>query len=759
MVRNKKYFWKLFSCVFGIIFIYTLAVTVVYYVKSNELTNMEREQSQKELLKQTKEKVDHRLQVALSGLIQLKSTMAFEQYSTNTNEKLKYYYMKELLEELQDNSTAFSQFEYQIGVMKTGDNIVVTPHVTIDKNLYLNQLGLSSKEKIQVQAYLDKKNSSFGQYNIMTLSQSEDSRYITLLKKEKISDSENIIFILSFYSRNLFPKLDDRVESGFVISSNEKITIGESSFQEKGLTSILTQEKLKEINHEQGTFPIYKKSQDEEMTIRSIGSDVLKDWNYISVSSIKPETSLTVMLLQALLIDLVLLLLGFLIAFYFVQSAYKPLRKVLSDLQDGTEFEKGDEFAFIRSMTSRMKKVNESLKRTIETNQMPLKHKVLRDLLFGLLPDGKINEKLDQYDLGKLKEESTLILFEFSHYREWEESVSREGILTLKLQLLSYLKEKLELQHSCEIIEIEAEKLAVLTNETNMIQLKTWLHHFKAGLDERLQATMVIAIGEPVQSPIQLKEAYKQARMLLEYRFAIEGKSIVTKEDIDHLKHQNFYFPIAVEKDLIDFVVRGQKEKALSILHTVLKENFYAKQLNEKALRSFVFTLISTANRILQQVNQSVEDIYGDGINLYFELKKIEGKAKLEETLLSVFETLVNEIKEDTKKNDCTIADALMEYIYSNYQRDISLTDLAEHFKLSASYVSTIFKEHTGENYKEFLNRYRVEKAKEILQTQNVKIQELSGMVGYNNVNTFIRIFKKYVGLSPGQYEKERLSS
>ncbi|MCA1321659.1 AraC family transcriptional regulator [Bacillus tianshenii] len=92
--------------------------------------------------------------------------------------------------------------------------------------------------------------------------------------------------------------------------------------------------------------------------------------------------------------------------------------------------------------------------------------------------------------------------------------------------------------------------------------------------------------------------------------------------------------------------------------------------------------------------------------------------------------------------------------MHENYQQDISLSELAEHFNLSSSYISTIFKANTGENFKESLNRYRIQKAKEILSSEDMKVNQVAEMVGYNNVNTFIRIFKKYVGLSPGQYDK-----
>lgn len=71
---------------------------------------------------------------------------------------------------------------------------------------------------------------------------------------------------------------------------------------------------------------------------------------------------------------------------------------------------------------------------------------------------------------------------------------------------------------------------------------------------------------------------------------------------------------------------------------------------------------------------------------------------------------------------------------------------------MTPAYFSTVFKYYTGYKYKDYLNSYRVKIAKDLLQNSNLKINEVSEKVGCSNVNTFIRIFKKYEGMSPGQY-------
>ncbi|MGM7722467.1 helix-turn-helix domain-containing protein [Metabacillus sp. Hm71] len=755
MIKRKKFYWKLFVCMMAVIFVYTAALSFVYYIKNREFTNYELEQSQKELLKQVKEKVDHRLLVALSGINQLKSSKAFENFSQNTNEKLEHYYVNELYKELQKNSNAFSQFEYKLGVMKTDKDMIVTPDMTINQERYFQQLGLNKEENEQVASYLKGKNNSFGQYKLFSLmNPQKDNLYITLLKKEWIAEGKNVVFFLSFYTKNLYPALHSVDQGGFALIEGKRILSHRTTFHDLSITDVLNQDKLKQLQSSQEKLVPYQKITASDYQIKSLTSEVLKDWQYLYITPKHvTETSFAGHLIDSLPVYLLFLLAGLVLQVVFVNYTYQPVKKVLQVLKDGEDSIEGDEFAFIQKITTNMKKMNERLLSTIDQHQMPLKQKFMKDLLLGLVEKEEVKEKLEFFGLTKLKQ-GRVILFEFSHYKDWEESVTREGILTIKLQLLTYLKEHIEKNISYEMIEMEAEKLAILTSETNLQNIRNWINSFNKGLDERLLSTMFIAISEPLASLYHFEKGYKQARNLLEYRYAIERKNIVTTEDIECFEQKSYYYPLEMEKELINFSCRGQKEKAMSILKTVLNDNLYVRQLDEYALRSLVFELLATFHRILSQTNQAEKTIFGEDETFYQRLQHIRGKEKVEQTITSLFDELLENIQVQTNKTDLSVADQLMSFIHENFQRDLSLSDLAEHFNLTSSYVSRVFKEQTGENFKEYLNMYRVEKAKEILSAQDVKINQVASMVGFNNVNTFIRTFKKYVGLSPGQYEK-----
>jgi len=112
---------------------------------------------------------------------------------------------------------------------------------------------------------------------------------------------------------------------------------------------------------------------------------------------------------------------------------------------------------------------------------------------------------------------------------------------------------------------------------------------------------------------------------------------------------------------------------------------------------------------------------------------------------------LVNE--RTTEKDPMT--DFIVSYVDTHLSEDISLDLIADKLNLTAGYLSTYFKEKTGTNFSEYLNGLRVQRAKELLRNLDTKIQEASLQVGYQNVNSFIRMFKRYSGMTPGEYRKK----
>ena len=100
----------------------------------------------------------------------------------------------------------------------------------------------------------------------------------------------------------------------------------------------------------------------------------------------------------------------------------------------------------------------------------------------------------------------------------------------------------------------------------------------------------------------------------------------------------------------------------------------------------------------------------------------------------------------------------MLDYLDKHYGENINLNLVADKLNLSPGYLSTFFKEKQGINFSDYLNNLRISHAKELLMNVDLRIQEIALQVGYLNVNSFIRMFKRASGLTPGEYRKSHAS-
>lgn len=102
----------------------------------------------------------------------------------------------------------------------------------------------------------------------------------------------------------------------------------------------------------------------------------------------------------------------------------------------------------------------------------------------------------------------------------------------------------------------------------------------------------------------------------------------------------------------------------------------------------------------------------------------------------------------------------VINYLNENYNKKISLEQIAHNMYLSPVYISKIFKEETGESPINYLIKIRLEKAQDILiKERNSSIKAIANQVGYDDAYHFSKLFKKYYGISPLYYRKRELKN
>lgn len=99
---------------------------------------------------------------------------------------------------------------------------------------------------------------------------------------------------------------------------------------------------------------------------------------------------------------------------------------------------------------------------------------------------------------------------------------------------------------------------------------------------------------------------------------------------------------------------------------------------------------------------------------------------------------------------------SILDYIHQNFDRDISLNDLSTATGLAPAYLCNLFKECVGVSYIKYLTSVRLDHAKRMLR-DGEKATKVFERVGYSDYHYFCRVFKKYTGVTPGEYREHAL--
>ncbi|MBD3246164.1 MAG: response regulator [Candidatus Omnitrophica bacterium] len=97
----------------------------------------------------------------------------------------------------------------------------------------------------------------------------------------------------------------------------------------------------------------------------------------------------------------------------------------------------------------------------------------------------------------------------------------------------------------------------------------------------------------------------------------------------------------------------------------------------------------------------------------------------------------------------------IKQFAARNYHKKISLQDAARVVYLSPKYLSRVFTQVTGQGFNDFKLQVKIRKAKEMLETTGYTVEQISDRLGYQNIESFIRIFKKLTGQTPTAYRKQ----
>ncbi len=210
------------------------------------------------------------------------------------------------------------------------------------------------------------------------------------------------------------------------------------------------------------------------------------------------------------------------------------------------------------------------------------------------------------------------------------------------------------------------------------------------------------------------------------------------------------------EKRLSQLIADRDKEGAQALFNEMLANIFFSGNADFFTLKARLIEMLVTLSRASIDAGAGIQEILLFNEGSLRQLETISTIEDLNAWMTIVLHRFIQYSFDFSQVKHTDTLHKIVQYLKDNYDRKITLDDVAAHVYLSRSYVSSIFKKEMGEGIFPYLNRIRVEKSKVLLLNDRVSLADVGGLCGFSDQSYFTKIFRNQVGMTPKRFRECR---
>lgn len=233
-------------------------------------------------------------------------------------------------------------------------------------------------------------------------------------------------------------------------------------------------------------------------------------------------------------------------------------------------------------------------------------------------------------------------------------------------------------------------------------------------------------------------------------------KSPFINEKLNNLDRHYVHSSYLLEKKLLSAIQQGLMNEALDLMQQInnIEKPVLARDTS-RSIRNALIASCTLFTRAAINAGIDTEDAFDLSDVFIKHIELIDNRKELiqfEYEMVKQFVTLINQNR--TKQYKYPVS-RIVTYIYENSTSKITTKDLAREVHLSPDYLSRIFYDETGMHITDYIQRQKIEVAKNFLVFSDMNVTDIATLLSYCNASYFTNVFKKYEGLSPKQYRHD----
>lgn len=494
-------------------------------------------------------------------------------------------------------------------------------------------------------------------------------------------------------------------------------------------------------------------------------------WKYVSIiPDLQVSRELLTVRNWLLLIALVMFITAVVAVFVVNTVTFRPIksfvRSINSQLASRNGIEREDSgragtLDAAEGLFDRFLIEHDSMKQQVRQNIPAMKWRLVSDILTGYRTDySDIKPSLDWLGIRLYPAHYIVMIAEFDQ----KARISSKDLPLYAYALSNVAEELVNAESMGTAVEMfDGRVVMIISFETedlssNMLRALSVADLIRGFVQEQFKQTVTVGIGRQYDTLEGLNKSYSEAVDALQHRMLLGANQVISGEDVEEYNGQHFYRLFDVEEAILGAVKSANAEEVNKQL-----EQLFQRALKEsvppRLLKQISLQLVLRSLKIGSDIGLDMDSLIGDDAKLYEKVESAENASDIKRDITGFFNDLLSDITEKrSSRGSNETVERILAFISNHYmQSDLSMNMIADKFQLSVPYVSKIFKEYTESSFTDYLIRMRIDKAKELLEAGNAKIVQVAEAIGYTNSHSFIRIFKKATGLTPGEYREQFL--
>lgn len=392
-----------------------------------------------------------------------------------------------------------------------------------------------------------------------------------------------------------------------------------------------------------------------------------------------------------------------------------------------------------------------------------LKQEFLQNILRGeaTYPIKELSRKFEELKINLQVEGNCLLLFiEIDQFVAFcnEFNVSDRNLM--KFSILNIACELLSVQFRNDGTSTDENGVVMILNPINKneeILSKTFedsLHKIQESLLKYLNLSVSITVSAIGKMSTDLSELYIKTMDASKSKVFSGNQSIIYSHQLITLDYKQYIYPIQKEKQLLDSLMLDRTAEVKSFYHEIINGT---KGYSHTILFSTVLSLAANINTAIHTFAMNSNFMISYHFNTFInDLSKMETLEDINNHFYTLFNSISAKIRENKDKKYDELIDHILTIIKNNYMDpNLSLSSIAESCNISADYLGRLFKKQTLKSVADYINLFRIEKAKELMLTTNHPINDILVNIGITNNSYFYTMFKKVHGITPNEFRQK----